>query len=125
MPLRPSDWRPIVASNQEWQELAECRTIPVEMFFPPAEQEGDEAKSICQTCSVKDPCLEFAISAGERFGIWGGLTPQERRSLVAKRRSRAAAAARAAAEGLTGDGGADIGINIGSVRARPAATYRA
>ena len=87
-----------MASNQEWQDLAACRTIPVEMLFPPAEQEADDAKSVCDACSVKDPCLEFAITAGERFGIWGGLTPQERRSLVAKRRARAAAAARAAAE---------------------------
>lgn len=86
-----------MASNQDWQDLAACRTIPVEMFFPPAEQEGDEAKLVCDACSVREPCLEFAISAGERFGIWGGLTPQERRSLVARRRSRAAAA-RAAAE---------------------------
>ena len=87
-----------MASNQEWQDRAACRVIPVELFFPPAEQEADDAKLVCQECSVKDPCLEFAITAGERFGIWGGLTPQERRSLAAKRRSRAAAAARVAAE---------------------------
>jgi WhiB family redox-sensing transcriptional regulator len=104
-----------VASNQEWQDLAKCRTTPVEMFFPPAEQEADDAKSVCETCSVKDPCLEFAITAGERFGIWGGLTPQERRSLVAKRRARAAAVARAAAEAAASD---QIGIaaGVGAVR---------
>jgi WhiB family redox-sensing transcriptional regulator len=98
VPDQPDDWRPDVASNQEWQDRAACRTIPVELFFPPAEQEADDAKLICEACSVREPCLEFAIAAGERFGIWGGLTPQERRSLVAKRRSRAAAAARVAAE---------------------------
>jgi WhiB family transcriptional regulator, redox-sensing transcriptional regulator len=103
-----------VASNQEWQDLAACRTIPVELFFPPAEQEADDAKSVCDACTVKDPCLEFAITAGERFGIWGGLTPQERRSLVTKRRARAAAAARAAAES------ADIGrVGVAAAAARP------
>ena len=81
-----------MASNQDWQEQASCREVPVELFFPPAEQEADEAKAVCHTCAVREPCLEFAIAAGERFGIWGGLTSQERRSLVAKRRSRAAAA---------------------------------
>lgn len=75
-----------MASNQEWQDLAACRAIPVEMFFPPAEQEAEVAKSICAKCCVRQPCLEFALSEAERFGIWGGLTSQERRSLAAKRR---------------------------------------
>ncbi|HYI46058.1 MAG TPA: WhiB family transcriptional regulator [Actinomycetota bacterium] len=78
-----------MASNEEWQDRAECRLVPVEIFFPPAEQEADEAKAICAMCEVRQVCLEFAIAAGERFGIWGGLNTQERRSLVARRRSRA------------------------------------
>ena len=78
-----------MASGEEWQDLGACRTLPVEMFFPPAEQEADEAKSICAMCEVRLTCLEFAIAAGERFGIWGGLTTQERRSLSNKRRSLA------------------------------------
>lgn len=88
-----------MASNEEWQDHAACRAIPVELFFPPAEQEGDEAKAVCAVCAVRQPCLEFALAAGERFGVWGGLTPQERRSLTAKRRARARAeqAAREAA----------------------------
>ena len=82
-----------MASNQEWQDRAACREAPVQVFFPPAEQEVDEAKAVCALCEVRQPCLEYAIAAGERFGVWGGLTPQERRSLVAKRRSRARAEA--------------------------------
>jgi WhiB family redox-sensing transcriptional regulator len=78
-----------VASTQEWQERAACRTIPVELFFPALEHEADDAKAVCTDCTVKEPCLESAIEAGERFGVWGGLTPQERRSLIAKRRARA------------------------------------
>ena len=84
-----------MASNEEWQDRAACKRIQVELFFPPAEQEADDAKAVCATCEVRQPCLEFAIAAGERFGVWGGLTPQERRSLVAKRRSRARAEAAA------------------------------
>jgi WhiB family transcriptional regulator, redox-sensing transcriptional regulator len=86
-----------LALGEEWQEGAACRPHPVELFFPPAEQEADEAKAICEMCSQRTQCLEFAIAAGERFGVWGGLTPQERRSLVAKRRAAARAAAREAA----------------------------
>lgn len=80
----------LLTLDQEWQDRAACRKVPVETFFPPAEQEATGAKDVCLTCSVREECLEFAIQAGERFGIWGGMTPQERRSLVARRRSRAA-----------------------------------
>jgi WhiB family redox-sensing transcriptional regulator len=106
-----------VASNQEWQDLAACRTIPVEMFFPPAEQEADDAKSVCDACTVREPCLEFAITAGERFGIWGGLTPQERRSIVAKRRNRAAAAKRAAVDVTPLPGGMSLGSGVNALSA--------
>jgi len=75
-----------VASNEEWQDKAACREIAVELFFPPAEQESEVAKSVCAECTVRQPCLEFALVEGERFGIWGGLTSQERRSVAAKRR---------------------------------------
>ena len=78
-----------MASGEEWQDLGACRTLPVEIFFPPAEQEAEEAKSVCAVCEVRQLCLEFALAAGERFGIWGGLTTQERRSLAAKRRNLA------------------------------------
>ncbi len=37
------------------------------------------AKSICAGCVVRAECLDIGMS--ERFGIRGGLTPQERRSL--------------------------------------------
>lgn len=75
-----------MASNEQWQDLAACREIAVELFFPPAEQESDVAKAVCAECTVRQPCLEFALAEGERFGIWGGLSSQERRSLAAKRR---------------------------------------
>ena len=89
-----------MASNQEWQDLAACREIAVELFFPPAEQESEVAKAVCSDCMVRQPCLEFALAEGERFGIWGGLTSQERRSLAAKRRkSRLAAPTHAEAYG--------------------------
>lgn len=75
-----------MASNQQWQDEAACRQIPVELFFPPAEQESEVAKAVCSDCLVRQPCLDFALAEGERFGIWGGLTSQERRSVAAKRR---------------------------------------
>jgi WhiB family redox-sensing transcriptional regulator len=76
--------------DQTWQEFASCRSVPVAIFFPPTDHEGDRAKAVCRNCIVREQCLEFAIASGERFGVWGGLTPMERRSLVAKRRRASA-----------------------------------
>lgn len=77
---------------QPWQEAAACKSLPLEMFFPPAEQEADAAKAICSECTVREPCLEAALAAGERFGIWGGMSTEERQIVVARRRARAASA---------------------------------
>lgn len=86
-----------------WQELGACFEVPVEIFFPPTEQEAEAAKSVCKRCAVREECLEFAIEVDERFGVWGGLTPQERRSLVARKRKAAAlAGARTSAEAASG-----------------------
>ncbi len=76
--------------DQLWQNEAACRLLPLEVFIPPVEQEAEAAKAICSACTVREPCLEAAMAAGERFGIWGGLTTQERRSIAARRRARAA-----------------------------------
>ncbi len=82
-----------MASSQEWQDKAACREVAVEMFFPPAEQESEVAKAVCSNCTVRQPCLDFAIAEGERFGIWGGLTTQERRTVAVKQRKTSLAAA--------------------------------
>lgn len=38
------------------------------------------AKRICRRCPVQLACLQAAVEAEEPFGIWGGLTAQERRN---------------------------------------------
>lgn len=40
-----------------------------------------KAKAICAGCEVRDECLEGADERDERHGIWGGLTPTERRRI--------------------------------------------
>jgi hypothetical protein len=34
-----------------------------------------KAKALCGSCPVRTACLEWAIQAGERAGIWSGATP--------------------------------------------------
>lgn len=39
------------------------------------------AKALCGDCPIREQCLEFALANNEAYGIWGGLTPQERNSI--------------------------------------------
>lgn len=40
------------------------------------------AKAICRVCPVREECLETALAIKEPYGIWGGLTEQERRERI-------------------------------------------
>lgn len=43
------------------------------------------AKKICETCFVRNSCLEYAIVKDLKYGVWGGLTPRERRPVIRNR----------------------------------------
>ncbi|WP_441251468.1 WhiB family transcriptional regulator [Kitasatospora sp. McL0602] len=66
-----------------------CTQVEPDVFFPEQEDAAGErvAKEICGFCPVRSACLALAISRNEEFGIFGGLTPQERRELYPVRRS--------------------------------------
>jgi WhiB family redox-sensing transcriptional regulator len=68
----------------EWWELAACQSADPELFFPVSETGPDvaqvaRAKAICQQCSVRQDCLEYAISTRQVHGVWGGMSERERR----------------------------------------------
>lgn len=90
-----------------WNEDAECRTYPKKVFTPDIFDDAgeewfddgtiweafgdtshyyDEARPICEVCPVRAQCLAHALEAKERFGMWGGLTPIERRRIERKDR---------------------------------------
>lgn len=63
-------------------DRALCAQTDPELFFP--ERPGVSprlAKQICAGCPVRVECLEYALRNGERFGVWGGLSPKERARL--------------------------------------------
>jgi hypothetical protein len=39
------------------------------------------AVEICGRCEMRAACLARALQAGERLGVWGGLTPEQRAAL--------------------------------------------
>jgi WhiB family redox-sensing transcriptional regulator len=71
-----------------WKRAAACRFASTEMFFPSSDVDAGPAKAVCESCSVRSSCLEFALATREPEGIWGGYTFVERRSILRRRRER-------------------------------------
>jgi hypothetical protein len=69
---------------EPWTNGAVCRDADPDTFFPhPTDVIGvKNAKRICVGCPVRNECARHAFVFDERFGIWGGLTERERRSLI-------------------------------------------
>jgi WhiB family redox-sensing transcriptional regulator len=72
-----------------WRELGACRGLEPSIFYPDEDDNAEDAKDICQQCSVRVACLEFALSAREKQGVWGGATERERRRMIRQRRRSA------------------------------------
>jgi WhiB family redox-sensing transcriptional regulator len=75
---------PRVTKAQDWRANAACLGNPVSMFFDP-DPDGKRdfswhaaALAVCAECTVRDDCRDFAITMGERHGVWGGMTSSQR-----------------------------------------------
>lgn len=86
---------PRTLGDLTWHESAACRSTPhhevePDIFFP----EPDEmdriraAKALCAQCPVRATCLDAALENGDRDGIRGGMTEEERDPLHRKLHSR-------------------------------------
>lgn len=86
-----------------WSAQAACLGNELRQFFydeskgriENAEAEA-EALAVCHRCPVQTECLAYALEHRIMFGIWGGKTERQRRTIIelARRaglRSRAAA----------------------------------
>lgn len=72
-----------------WHDQAACRGTGIRKWFPDicAGPMADEARMVCAGCPVRVTCLtsELRIERAARtaiHGIWGGLTPAERHSIL-------------------------------------------
>lgn len=79
--------------RSDWQQQAKCRKLPTEIFY---RADTTVAQFICRTCQVSEDCLVDTLKTeptkiGGRFGVFGGMTPQQRerfyRRLLRERRS--------------------------------------
>ena len=70
-----NEWRPT------WHAQAACRGTGVDSFIPEPGTSTEPAKAICAVCSVRAPCLRYALADPQMVGVWGGTTAKERRRM--------------------------------------------
>lgn len=78
-------------STWDWQARGLCLTADNGDFFHPQNERGlarirrdRRAKAICADCAVRIECADYAIRAHEPYGIWGGLTEEEREQIYSR-----------------------------------------
>ena len=76
---------PPVTENWEWQIQSACRGLDTTLFFHAQHERGParelrivRAKEVCFSCPVIAECRQYALDAREPYGIWGGLSEDER-----------------------------------------------
>lgn len=86
--MEPSPLLP-VSEEWNWQLDAACRGLDVEIFFHPAgerkrqkQRRIDQAKEICYDCPALEECRRHALRTREPYGIWGGLSEEERAEIL-------------------------------------------
>jgi WhiB family redox-sensing transcriptional regulator len=82
--------------RRAWLAHGACRDEDPELFFPltsagPSARQILAAKAVCARCTVRSECLHYALDDTYSYGVWGGTTEEERKSM---RRARARAARR-------------------------------
>jgi len=72
-------------AEQPWRDRANCRGTATGTFFPDKSHRevAIAARQVCRGCEVRLDCLAYAIVHDEPFGIWGGLSIKQRRTVEA------------------------------------------
>lgn len=78
-----------------WQDHGACRSADPLLFFHPQNERGSArlrrdraAKLICAGCPVRMECADYAVRAREPYGVWGGLSEEDREQIYARLDSR-------------------------------------
>jgi WhiB family redox-sensing transcriptional regulator len=90
----------LIDEAPNWRQSAACRGMNAEMFHPFSERDFrlGESRAVCAGCPVRDECGEYGI-AHEEFGVYGGLSENERRKIRRERQIRLESGAHGAVTG--------------------------
>jgi WhiB family redox-sensing transcriptional regulator len=78
-----------VDDSWRWQQQASCLRADARLFFHPEGERGparqrreSAAVSVCSSCPVIQACRRHALSVREPYGVWGGLTTDQRDVII-------------------------------------------
>lgn len=78
----------------DWQLDGTCRGEDPALFFHPDGERGpvreareQAAKAICSGCPVKVECATHALAVKEPYGVWGGLSEDDRERIYRQRKA--------------------------------------
>ncbi|HEX7355276.1 MAG TPA: WhiB family transcriptional regulator [Mycobacteriales bacterium] len=69
----------------EWHRRAACRGMGPSAFYPESgwghapTAEAAAARAVCAECPVRAECADAGM--GEHYGVWGGLSLNQRRAM--------------------------------------------
>lgn len=63
-----------------------CQLMDPELWWPvgnsgPAQIQTNQAKAYCEACPIKKACGDQALQDRVEDGVWGGLSPDDRRAI--------------------------------------------
>ena len=74
----------------DWQLVSACREADPDLFFHPEGERGPSrvnretaAKKVCADCPVLRQCRAHALAVREPYGVWGGLSEEDREAMYA------------------------------------------
>lgn len=74
--------------QEPWMVQALCAQVDPDLFYAEKSEWAKtiRAKLVCRQCPVRSECLSYALENNEMHGVWGGMTPTQRKD--ARRLSR-------------------------------------
>jgi WhiB family redox-sensing transcriptional regulator len=75
-----------IPDTRRWRDAGACNGEDPDLFAPDGTTgrwalRTAQAKAICGRCPVRTQCLEWALDTRQEYGIYGGLTEDERWNL--------------------------------------------
>lgn len=79
-----------MAATPSFPNAACADTTNPDLFFPDTKDELNKVlptvRETCGSCVHQLECLKFALDEGIEHGIWGGMTPAERKRIQPRRK---------------------------------------
>lgn len=75
----------IDVSDMDWADYALCAEVGGDLHFPEKSEPSAPANRICMACEVRAECAEYALTHQIQHGVWGGLSPRDRRAVLRAR----------------------------------------